>query len=180
MSFHVTMDMKRAFFDRQAVIDAVERVEHRAMSKSLAYIRTAARTRILRRRKKSSAPGSPPSVHSTSNVATLKNIWFAYDKRRSSGVVGPLRLNGNQSAYAPNNNTVPGLLEGGGAMTVSEESFKSKNDYRPVRRSRRSDHRKKYRRRTVRIQPRPFMQVALDREVQNGNVVSAWANVVSN
>lgn len=181
MSVTITMNMKSAFFDRQAVIKAVERVEHRTMSKSLAYIRTTARTRVLRRRKKASQPGSPPSVHSRDNFATLKNIWFAYDQRRSSGVVGPVKLNGNQSAYAfPNGNTVPGLLEGGGSMTVTEESWKSENKWRPARRikSRRS-HGKKFRKRRVTVKPRPFMQVALDREVQNGNVVSAWTNVVS-
>jgi hypothetical protein len=176
----LTMDMKASFFDRQAVIKSVERVEHRTMSRSLAYIRTTARTRVLRRRKKASQPGSPPSVHSRDNVATLKNIWFAYDQRRSSGVVGPLKLNGSRSAYAsPNGNTVPGLLEGGGTMTVTEESFKSENKYRPVRSSRRTDKRKKYRRRIINVRPRPFMQLALDREIQNGNVVSAWSNVVS-
>jgi hypothetical protein len=150
------------------------------MSKGLAYIRTTARTRVLRRRKKPSQPGSPPSVHSRDNVASLKNILFAYDKRRSSGVVGPVRLNGNKSAYAiPNGTTVPGLLEGGGSMTVTEESWKSENEWRPARRikSRRSQG-KKFRKRRVSVKPRPFMQVALDREIASGNIVSAWANVV--
>lgn len=180
MSFVVTMDMKQAFFDRQAVIDAVDRAEHRAMSKSLAYVRTAARTKVLRRRKKPSQPGSPPSVHSRDSHATLRNILFAYDKSKSSGVVGPVKLNGNQSANAfPNGTTVPGLLEGGGSMTVTDESWKSQNEWRPARRIKgRRSQGKKFRKRRVSVKPRPFMQVALDREIKNGNVVSAWSNVV--
>lgn len=180
MTFSVTMNMKQAFFDRQAVINAVDRVEHRAMSKGLAFIRTRARRDVLRKRKKVSSPGSPPSVRTSHPVANLRNIWFAYDKRRSSGVVGPLKLN-QVNMTARGNRPVPSILEFGGTVSIQEQQWKSSRSDRWFRRdgrSRRNNSGMRYRTRAAQYKPRPFMSVAMEKEIAAGNVLSAWANVV--
>lgn len=77
------------FFDRAAVDAAVDRGTRRALSRFGAYVRTRARTSI-RKRKRISAPGAPPSSHS----GHLKRlIYFGYDQRTRSVVVGPLLYN---------------------------------------------------------------------------------------
>ncbi|TWT56501.1 hypothetical protein [Allorhodopirellula solitaria] len=173
MAIQITMNMKQAFFDRQAVIDAVDRAELRAMSKSLAYIRRTAQRDVLRRRVGVSRPGSPPSVRSTSRVTSLKNIWFAYDAATSSGVVGPVKTNGSWVGPTP----VPGVLEHGGSVIQRRGTLisagKGKRNKRGKQKLQKLD-----RSRVVHIRARPFMSVALDREIAKGTVAGAWSNVV--
>jgi hypothetical protein len=83
------------------------------LSKIGAFVRQRARS-SLRRRKKASKPGSPPSVHSSDSFATLKNILFAYDADTKSVVVGPVALRGGHGV------AVPGLHEFGGSTRVNE------------------------------------------------------------
>ena len=121
--FELNLRMRDFFFDRQAVIDRMGKANVRAVSKAGAFIRTRART-SLRRRKKSSPPGRPPSVHSTDNVATLKNILFAYEPHAQTLVVGPVALNQiNQSWIDMRTRTVPQVLEFGDVLTVHEWRF---------------------------------------------------------
>jgi hypothetical protein len=150
----VGFDKKRFFFDRQAVIDAVGRASAQNLSKAGSFIRRSARS-SLRCRKKVSAPGQPPSVHTQDRVATLKNIWFVFDPRQTSVVVGPLRLNG-KTLRGGNRSTVPELHELGGTAVL--ESRKSK------------------RRRRARYKPRPFMGPAMQRELPKFE--GLWANSV--
>ena len=124
--------MRQFFFDRQAVIGRMDKANVRALSRAGAFIRTRART-SLRRRKRSSPPGQPPSVHSTDNVATLKNILFAYEPNNRALVVGPVALNQiNQSWIDMRTRTVPQVLEFGDVLTVHEWRFTeldNKNDW---------------------------------------------------
>lgn len=172
-----TFEMKKAFFDRQKINDAVDRETRRALSKSLAYVRRRMRSG-LRRRKRPSKPGQAPSVHSKNPALTLKAIFFAYDARTKSGVVGPVKLNGQRS-LSTSNMALPGLLEIGGLVTIPEESYDGKT-WVKQRRSRRISGRKKTRKRVVRIAPRPNSEPALRAEAEAGNILSPWANVVSN
>lgn len=81
---------KGQFFDRQHVIISMSAATHRALSRFGAYVRQRARSSI-RKRKKASRPGSPPSSH----VGLLKQfILFAYDNIAKSVVIGPALLNG--------------------------------------------------------------------------------------
>jgi hypothetical protein len=106
--------IKEMFFDRKAVTSAVDRAARKVLSKFGAFVRTAARSSI-RKRKKASQPGQPPSSH----VGTLKRlIFFGYDPSRKSVVIGPTPL-GSGSAEAPP------LLEYGG--TAKRKNRKGKN-----------------------------------------------------
>jgi hypothetical protein len=83
------MKVKKLFFDRKAVMDAVSRTARKVLSKFGAFVRTAARSSI-RKRKRTSRPGEPPSSH----AGLLKKlIFFSYEPARQSVVIGPERLN---------------------------------------------------------------------------------------
>jgi len=125
----VSVDM---FFDRKKVIRAADAAERRNLSKAGAFIRTTAKQSI-RRRKGASPPGSPPSSH----TGLLKRfIFFGYDRRRRTVVVGPMKLNRKVG-------NAPEALEHGGTSVVVEGL------------------RRRRRRRRVRIRARPFMGRAM-------------------
>lgn len=141
---------QRNFFDRERVINALTREEHKAFSKIGAYIRTRAR-RSIRKRKKSSRPGQPPHSHSGE---LRKGILFAYDPDAHGVVVGAYRMNSKAG-------NAPEILEYGGTTKVS---------------ARRDDARKK--RRRVRILARPYMLPALEAELAAGTIPEAWRDII--
>lgn len=109
----VQMKIKSLFFDRPAVIAAVDAASRRALSRFGAFVRATAKSSI-RRRKRPSQPGCPPS----SQTGLLKRfIFFAYDPTRRSVVIGPQRLN-------QKNTDAPHTLEYGGWTTVAERGRK--------------------------------------------------------
>lgn len=80
---------KKGFFDREAVMEAVDRATLRVLSRFGSFVRTRARTSIRRRKGTSPADG-PPYSH----VGLLRNlIFFAFDADRRSVVVGPVLIN---------------------------------------------------------------------------------------
>ena len=98
----IGMVTKAMFFDQKAVLSATDRATRKVFSRFGAYVRTAARSSI-RKRKSVSAPGKPPSSH----TGLLKKlIYFGYDASRRSVVIGPAPLRGTAEA--------PPLLEYGG------------------------------------------------------------------
>lgn len=153
----LTFQMKDFFFDRKVIERQVNREKRRSMSRSLAFIRTKARS-LLRRRKRSSSPGSPPSVHSKDPTASLKKILFAYDMATGGGVVGPVKINRSNPEFR-SSEPVPSIMESGGSVLIRRG--------------------KKSRGRRVTYAARPFMQPALDHEIEQGNVIAPWSNVVS-
>lgn len=167
----------KAFFDRPAVIRAIGRAEAAYLSKAGAFVQRRARSSI-RRRKKASAPGQPPSAHSKRNPS-LKTILFAYESNRESVIVGPVKL--NQVEFAIQGTTsVPSRLEFGGAATIREERYlnsKSGTWYR--RDGRRADdpRNKEYRTRRATYAKRPFMKPALAAEAKN--FPDLWANSIT-
>ncbi len=129
--------VKGLFFDRAVVADAMDKTTRRAFSKFGAFVRTRARSSI-RKRKRVSEPGSPPSSHS----GLLRQfIFFAYDPDRKSVVIGPAKLN---SVLSP---TAAKSLEHGGESIV------------------RSGRREHGETRKVLVRPRPFMQPAFEAEL---------------
>ena len=149
----VGFNKKQFFFDRKIVIDAVGRASAKNLSQAGSFIRRSARS-SLRRRKKVSSPGEPPSVHTQDRVATLKNIWFVFDPAQRSVVIGPLKLNGSR-LEGSNRQTVPSLHERGGAAVVGG---------------------RRKRKRRVKYVPRPFMGPAMERELPK--FAGLWANSV--
>ena len=123
----------KMFFNSPKVIASVERGTRRVLSRFGAFVRQRAKSSI-RKRKKPSAPGSPPSSHSG---LLKKFIWFSYEPNRRSVVIGPARLSGNNRGDAPS------LLEYGGTTTI---------------------RRRKSRRRVRRIRARPYMGPAFEKE----------------
>jgi hypothetical protein len=99
------------FFDSKAVARKVDTATRRVLSRFGAFVRRTARSSI-RKRKRTSQPGSPPSSH----TGLLKKfIFFGYEPARKSVVIGPVRLSQNGRGEAPH------LLEYGGTGTVERK-----------------------------------------------------------
>jgi len=97
------MNVKKMFFDRKAVLEAVGRANAKVLSKAGAFVRRTAKSSI-RKRKRVSRPGEPPSSH----VGTLRDlIYFGFDAASRSVVIGPTPFRGRA--------VVPRLLELGGS-----------------------------------------------------------------
>ena len=130
----IDMRVKQLFFDKAKVIRAVDKARRAVLSKAGAFIRTAARSSI-RRRKGPSQPGKPPSSH----TGLLKKfIYFGYEPTSDSVVIGPVRLNKPGAA--------PSVLEHGGKTVI------------------RKRRRGRIVRRRVSIEARPYMAPALEKE----------------
>ena len=89
------------FFGNRPVRQAADRATRAVLSKAGAFVRRRAKSSI-RRRKRISRPGRPPSSH----AGHLKRlILFGYDRGADSVVIGPLRFRRGEA---------PPLLEFGG------------------------------------------------------------------
>jgi hypothetical protein len=97
--------VREAFFSSPKVLAAVEKKKINALKKFGAFVRRRARSSI-RKSKKSALPGMPPKAH----AGQLKLIFFSYDARSGSVVVGPIPF-----AAKGGSAIVPRLLEEGGA-----------------------------------------------------------------
>lgn len=190
----VTYEMKSLFFDRPAVESAISRGERKALSKIGAFLRTRARTSILRRVaykgkrasvkrvragkaakvQESARPGEPPRVRSRDKVATIRNILFAFQPETHSVVTGPVALNTRLTGGSET--TVPGLLERGGSVDVAQ----FKPDFSNVW-SMGNVRRPGVQNRMTRAQyaAHPFMGPTLDAEIAAGTIPEAYAGVVT-
>lgn len=140
----VSLDM---FFDSERVVRAANAANRRNLSKAGAFVRRTARSSI-RKRKRISAPGQPPSSH----TGLLKRfIFFGYDAGSKSVIIGPMRLN-SKAGMAPE------ALEHGGRSVVVTG-----------RRGRRK-------RRRIRVHARPFMGPAMEKELPK--FPKLWSNSV--
>jgi hypothetical protein len=169
---------KGLFFDAPKIVAAVDRATRQVLSKFGAYVRTAARSSIRKRRRISEA-GSPPSSH----TGILKRfLYFGYDPERESVVIGPARTNqifvdGNGQ---PEGGLVPPVLEYGGRISVLEVRYPG-GKWHPVslrrfRSGRVAEYQEETRRRVVTIQPRPYMHPALNQELPK--LPAMWRNSV--
>ena len=99
----INFKASKMFFDSRPVIEKVDKAKRKVLSKFGAQTRQDAK-RSIRARKKASSPGQPPS----SRTGTLKrHIYFGYDLRNESVVIGPALLTGKQG-------DAPSILEFGG------------------------------------------------------------------
>ena len=115
----IGFEIKRMFFDRQAVVSKVDAATRRVLSRFGAFVRRSAKSSI-RKRKKPAPPGQPPSSH----TGLLKKfIFFGYDAARQSVVIGPTRLNQKGRGEAPP------LLEYGGKATLVRRGKKKRVTY---------------------------------------------------
>lgn len=107
---------KSGFFDRKAVIRSVEAGRLNGLSRFGGLVRKTAQ-RSMRKRKKSSAPGKPPSVHEGS---VKRLLFYAYDSGTRSVVAGPVGFAPSKTKLAIGG-TVPEVLEKGGAVGYREQ-----------------------------------------------------------
>lgn len=82
-------------------MNATDKGVKRALSKFGAFVRTRAKSSI-RKRKKISQPGQPPSSH-TGKLKKL--IFFGYDREKKSVVVGPLLFGTTNAPESFNRNS---------------------------------------------------------------------------
>jgi hypothetical protein len=102
------------FFDSPKVVRAVDKSTRKVLSRFGAFVRRTAK-RSIRKRKKTSAPGEPPSSH----TGLLKRfIFFGYDPQKNSVVIGPARLTENNRGQAPS------ILEYGGRTSIQTKKKK--------------------------------------------------------
>ena len=143
----IGMRMKKLFFDRKAVTGKVDRAARKVLSRFGAFVRRAAKSSI-RKRKRVSSPGQPPSSRSG---LLKKFIFFGYEPSRRNVVIGPAKLN-QKIGDAPH------ALEHGGTSTVLQ-------GLRGRRKKRR-----------VKIKARPFMGPAFDKE--KPKLPAMWAGSI--
>lgn len=171
----MTMESVRLHLDRVNKIE--QKGRKRALMKAGAFVRRRARTRILRRRKRSSAPGQPPSIHARSKTESLKAIFFRFEPSTSSVVVGPVKLNGRQETTT-GSQTLPSVLEFGGDIVLTQRRIGS-GDWSTITSNAKKLPGEQRRKRRVRIKKRPFMSLALQREVESGTIPPVYRNVIS-
>ena len=117
----IRFEVKQLFFDTKAVRDKVDATTRRVLSRFGAFVRRTARSSI-RKRKRISEPGSPPSSH----TGLLKKfIFFGYDTQKRSVVIGPERLSQAGRGEAPH------LLEYGGTGTAERRGKRKQMRIRP-------------------------------------------------
>ena len=115
----IGFEITKLFFDKKAVRDKVDVGTRRVLSRFGAFVRRTARSSI-RKRKKASEPGAPPSSH----IGLLKKfIYFGYDPSANSVVIGPVRLSQNGRGEAPE------LLEYGGTTTLQRRGKRVRANY---------------------------------------------------
>jgi hypothetical protein len=174
------INVTKFFFDRIAVIQAMDKATHGAMSRASAFIKRAAQT-SMKYRKKKSAAGAPPSAHKDGRGPLLRKfLWFYYDPRTRSAVIGPIKLSAWPAEAGPLNEfggTAPRIV------FVKQVTRKTTGAQRKAYRNLLKTGqlvRKRGPRKTVtaRYPQRPFMAPALKKEVASGHVLKQWHNSV--
>lgn len=134
---------KKLFFDARRVENPAARAQLKMLSRFGAFVRRRAMSSI-RRRKRISDPGQPPSSHTD----LLKRfIFFFVEKSDRNVIIGPILLN--------RGNDAPRLLEHGGDAVRRRAA--AQNRHRAASRLSGSLR--------VRYRARPFMKPAFDQEV---------------
>lgn len=179
---------KGSFFDAEPVLAAMDKATRKALSKFGAYVRRRAQT-SLRYGVQPSEPGQPPTAHKSgmrrkvnkrTGTATIQAvsplrefIFFAYDADRQSVVIGPALTNQSAKLAGAGGRPEPDLLEhGGGTVPVVEYLNRFKGGEQkwlrtpPVYRLGRTPPANvPTRKRSARIDARPYMQPALVAEL---------------
>lgn len=102
----------KLFFDAEKVKRALDRGARRGLARYGGFVRTVSR-RSIKNRRKSSAPGKPPSSH----TGLLRRfIFFFYDLPSRSVVIGPTPIN------SPGEKGIPERLEKGGTVNRGSRS----------------------------------------------------------
>ena len=105
------------FFDREKVLDKLDKVERAKLSRGGAFVRRNARGRIRPAGKKGrvSSPGESPR---TPTKVLKSTIFFGYDAKRHSVAIGP------SARFGRRDNEIPSMLEVGGTVSVRNQLIK--------------------------------------------------------
>ncbi len=164
--FTVNLRMRRFFFDRARVENAIGKKKATSLNRAGTFLRRAAR-KLLGPPSKKAEPrpaGRPPRVHTSDERVTLRNILYYYDRNGDRVFCGPVKLNQvNQSAIDLTSHTVPEIHEFGGDVFIHEFAYKSDAEQQWFRRDLRKNIRPWWLLRTRRATypARPTMQPAL-------------------
>jgi hypothetical protein len=180
--------IKKSFFDAAEVLAAADKGTIKALSKMGAFVRRKQKS-LVRYRKKSSQPGSPPSAHrserftrtkvnkkgesKTQSMSPLRElIFFGYDAQTRSVVEGPAQFFKKQAT----GKTVPQTLEEGGQVVILEP-VKKKADGKPTSDRKKETFRRliaegriqrsarQFAKRAFTVKARPSAKPALDAEL---------------
>jgi hypothetical protein len=163
----IDMRMKKLFFSAKAVTSRVDAATRRVLSKFGAFVRRTAKSSI-RKRKKASEPGQPPSSH----TGLLKKfIWFGYEPNQHSVVIGPARLTSKTGE-------TPEILEHGGFLRLQQDTvLRVGGSGRDAKGRFTQGRRKKVRKGTkLSIAARPYMGPAMDKETPK--LPGMWENSI--
>jgi hypothetical protein len=190
----LTLDIKKAkqfFFDRQKVLDQVGVDRARFLRNIGRYVQRTARNSMKRKgsarkppknmngrayekwlleiqKQPSSPAGSPPFVHTSDSVATLKNILFVFGSSKESVLVGPVGLNGRGGS-------IPALHEYGGTAQIQEKQVTfQRGGSKWVPQGRRLRPGQKTRRRNATYPARPFMAPAVVKTQSQSKFKDLW------
>lgn len=84
-------DVKKMFFDREAVFKYLIARQRKVFNKFGGFVRTIAK-RSMRYGDRISSPGNPPTARK-GKAFLRKFLYYAYDIKTKSVVIGPARLN---------------------------------------------------------------------------------------
>lgn len=84
-------DVKRLFFDKPAVMNAMDRATNRALSRLGAYVMSDAK-RSLRKAGPKTRPSTPPAPPRSRTGLLKERIKFAYEREKRTVVIGPMKL----------------------------------------------------------------------------------------
>lgn len=126
---------KSKFFDPKKIQDPAEKAKLSMLAKFGAYVRRRAKSSI-RKRKRASLPGFPPSSH----LGLLKDfIFFFVEREKGNVVIGPILLGRGDG-------TAPRVLEHGG------DALRRRGRLRKEK--------------ACHYRERPYMQPAFDKEIE--------------
>ena len=158
----------KMFFDKPSVKNAMDKETRKAFRKFGAYVRTRARSSI-RRRRKASSPGKPPSSHTG-----LLKTYIYFDGDEDNVVIGAMPLN-MKNVVGAGGEKIPQILEHGGTV-IQTEVFKWGKWRRADLRSRRRNAGLQMRKRRIPIAARPFMGPAFEKE--KAKLPACWSGTL--
>ena len=177
MSVGFKFDKARSFFSSDAVKAAVDEVERKNQAQAAGSIRTSAQ-RLQKYGTKPANAGDPPTAHRDGRGPLMrKRLFFAFELRTRSTIIGPERLGSGDALEA---------MEQGKSVrrtvvvksTAWPMSPKQREAFERLKAERRLPRRKSPRTvtKTFRVDARPFMRPALARNLDK--VSGVWADSV--
>lgn len=149
--------LERVEIRAKKMLKEADRANVRALFKISAFTARTAR-RSMRKRKRASAPGQPPSAHSGDRYGRgelLRQLMeFSVDRKRLTAVIGPRKIRSKTLGKVRARKPVPNLHEFGGSLRVDgDKPGQTRRAIYPAR---------------------PYMAPALDKARESDKLRDAW------